>query len=88
MIFAAIALVGAVVAAVVSVGDLGGGIIVGGGNSGAHWRGSGFPGPARIVRPDMHDHLLVIFWFDGQVQGSFRAWLTQRSSHCIVADRV
>ena len=61
MIFAAIALVGAVVAAVVSIGDLGGGAVVGGGNSGARRRGAGFPGPARIVRADMHDHLLVIF---------------------------
>ena len=61
MIFGAIAFVGAAFAVVVSVGDLGGGAIVGGGDSGAHQSGAGFPGPARIVRPDMHDHLLVIF---------------------------
>ena len=61
MIFAAIALVDAAVAAVVSIGDLGGGDIVGGGNSGARRRGAEFPGPARIVRPDMHVHLVVIF---------------------------
>jgi len=62
MIFAAIAFVCcAAVAGVVSVGDVGGGAIVGGGNSGAHRRGVGFPGPARIIRPDMHGHLVVIF---------------------------
>ncbi len=35
--------------------------LLGGGNSAARRRGAGFPGPARIIRPDMHDHLLVIF---------------------------
>ncbi len=61
--FVAIAFVGAAVAVVVSGGNVGGGAgggIVGGRNSGAHWR-VGFPGPARIVRPNMHEHLVVIF---------------------------
>ncbi len=61
--FAAIAFVGAAVAAVargcnVDAGTGGG--VVGGGNSGARWRVR-FPGPARIVRPNMHEHLVVIF---------------------------
>ena len=61
MIFAAIAFVGAAVAAVVNVGDVSGDAIVGGGYNGARQRGGGFPGPARIVRPDMNGHLVVIF---------------------------
>ena len=57
MIFAAIAFACAAVAAVVSVGNVGGGTVVGGGGK---RRGVGFPGPAGIVRPNMHEHLVVI----------------------------
>jgi hypothetical protein len=63
---------GAAVAAVVSRGNVGdggssssggGGVRCGGGggNSGVRWRGGVFPDPARIIRPNMHEHLVMIF---------------------------
>ncbi len=55
-------------AAVVRGGNVGGsngggnrGCRGGGGNSGVRHSGGGFPGPVRIVRPDMHEHLVVFF---------------------------
>ena len=47
-----------------------------------------FPGPARVIRPDMHEQLVVIFWVDGRGQGSPLGQRTQPASHCSVAERV
>ena len=38
-----------------------GGDAAGGGGDG----GRLFPGPARVIPPDMHEHLVVIFGVDG-----------------------
>ncbi len=68
-VMASFAFISAAVIAVVVGGDVGGGGSVsgnggggGGGNNSVVRRGIGFPGPARIVRPNMHEHLILIFW--------------------------
>ena len=70
VVMASFAFISAAIIAVVLVGgDVGGDGSVrgndgdgGGRNNSGVRRGIGFPGPARIIRPNMHEHLIVIFW--------------------------